>query len=74
MACKLVYQFSTMHTASYEFLTKPEESAECHVVWPQIGRLPVGQVTCVNGQIVVGWMKFPSFLTHILWQVSHNIS
>ena len=24
------YQFSTMHTASYEFLMKPKESAGCH--------------------------------------------
>ena len=26
----LAYQFSTIHTASYEFIVKPEESAECH--------------------------------------------
>ena len=26
------YHFSTMHTVSHEFLTKPEESVECRIV------------------------------------------
>ena len=27
---QISYQFATMHTVSYEFLMKPEESAGCH--------------------------------------------
>ena len=27
---EISYQFATMHTASYEFLMRPKESAECH--------------------------------------------
>ena len=28
---QISYQFATMHTVSYEFLMKPEESAGCHL-------------------------------------------
>ena len=34
---QISYQFATMHTVSYEFLMKPEESAGCHQTLSLLG-------------------------------------
>ena len=44
---QISYQFATMHTVSYEFLMKPEESAGCHQTLSS--RVGAGHETRIRG-------------------------
>ena len=58
LARKLVYQSSTMHTASYEFLMKPKESAGCRQTLSSRLAMGSGDETTTT----LPWVCFTSLL------------